>query len=63
MTKEQERIAHLESELARERSVLAMAVARLGGIVDGEATHRGNFLQRIDALVKFEKRILSRKRK
>jgi len=30
------------------------AVARLGGLVEGRPTHEGNFLQRIDALVRIE---------
>ena len=30
--------------------ILFMTVARLGGKVEGRPTHRGNFLQRIDAL-------------
>lgn len=35
-------------------AVLAMAVARLGGKVEGAPTHRGNFLQRIDELRRVE---------
>lgn len=45
-----ELVAALRGELA----VLAMAVARLGGEVEGAPTHRGNFLQRIDALRRME---------
>ena len=40
----------LREEVDHEKSVLAMAVARLGGKVEGQQTHRGNFLQRIDEL-------------
>lgn len=43
------RLAHQCSE-----GVLSMAVARLGGMVEGAPTHRGNFLQRIDELVRKE---------
>ena len=42
-------LAHESSE-----AVLHMTVARLGGLVEGRPTHRGNFLQRIDALVRME---------
>lgn len=42
-----------EYKLAHEGSeaVIHMAIARLGGLVEGLPTHRGNFLQRIDELV------------
>lgn len=36
-------------------SIIAMAVARLGGTVEGTPTHSGNFLQRIDELVAIER--------
>ena len=42
-------LAHESSE-----AVLHMTIARLGGLVEGRPTHRGNFLQRIDALVRME---------
>ena len=45
----QARLAHQSSE-----ATLAMAVARLGGEVEGAPTHRINFLQRIDALRRVE---------
>lgn len=55
-------IAYLEDEVQRSRldhqsseATLAMAVARLGGIVEGAPTHRINFLQRIDALREIER--------
>jgi hypothetical protein len=38
---------------AREATI-HMAVDRLGGVVEDMPTHRGNFLQRIDALVLVE---------
>lgn len=54
-------IARLEAEVARlqlavegEKAVRHMAVCRLGGLVEGRPTHEGNFLQRIDALVRLE---------
>lgn len=47
-------IDQLRDELKHQDSVLAMTVARLGGTVEGRLTHRGNFLQRIDALRKIE---------
>jgi len=34
--------------------VIGMAIGRMGGEVDGRPTHRGNFLRRIDELVKKE---------
>jgi len=37
-------------------AVIHMAIARLGGLVEGRPTHRGNFLQRIDELVRIEAR-------
>lgn len=37
--------------------VIVMAVARVGGTVEGAPTHRGNFLQRIDELRKIEGRL------
>lgn len=43
------RLDHETSE-----AILAMAVARLGGEVEGRPTHRGNFLQRVDELRKVE---------
>ena len=41
----------LKLEKDSSEGVLAMAVARLGGLVEGHPTGRHNFLQRIDALV------------
>lgn len=46
---EQSRLNHQSSE-----ATLAMAVARLGGEVEGAPTHRINFLQRIDQLRRVE---------
>lgn len=43
-----------ERQLLMERSVLSMAVLRLGGKVEGNPTARHNFLQRIDTLVELE---------
>lgn len=43
------RLAHEGSE-----AVIHMAIARMGGLVEGRPTHRGNFLQRIDELVRKE---------
>jgi len=37
-------------------AVLAMTVARLGGTVEGQPTHRKNFLQRVDELREIEQR-------
>lgn len=48
----------LLTDLAGANGVLAMTVARLGGLVEGNPTHRINFLQRIDALRKTEKTAL-----
>jgi hypothetical protein len=44
---------------AASEGVLTMAVARLGGIVEGNPTGRHNFLQRIDELVRHESAALS----
>ena len=52
--KERERDA-AQAEVALRDGVLAMTVARLGGIVEGQPTHRGNFLQRIDQLRQTER--------
>lgn len=38
-------------------ATLSMAVARLGGMVEGGPTSRVNFLQRIDELVEVERRL------
>jgi TolA-binding protein len=46
-----------EQERDGERGVLAMTVARLGGMVEGHPTHRINFLQRIDALRDIEREL------
>jgi len=43
--------------LAAREATISMAVNRLGGLVEGLPTHRGNFLQRIDALRAIEARI------
>lgn len=50
----QHHIDRCESDLRAREAVLSMTVARLGGSVEGGATHRGNFLQRIDELRKAE---------
>lgn len=44
------RVAELEVEVAAKEATIHMAVARLGGEVEGAPTHRINFLQRIDEL-------------
>lgn len=44
------RIADLETQRDAKEATIAMAVARLAGRVEGEPTHRINFLQRIDEL-------------
>lgn len=49
-------VRELEEAVAARDGVLRMAVARLGGEVDGHPTHRINFLQRIDALRAIEDR-------
>lgn len=46
----------LKEIVAARDGTLAMAVARLGGEVEGAPTHRGNFLQRIDQLVEDDDR-------
>lgn len=65
MQSDEKEIANLrarvsECKLAHEGSeaVIHMAIARLGGLVEGRPTHRGNFLQRIDELVAMESRIV-----
>lgn len=45
-----ELVRELEGIVAMRDGTLDMAVARLMGEVEGEPTHRGNFLQRIDQL-------------
>lgn len=52
-----ERVTELEGVVAMRDGTLAMAVARLGGEVEGAPTHRGNFLQRIDQLVAKEREL------
>jgi len=59
--KQNERILELEDantglrmQVASEGAVLAMTVARVGGLVEGKPTLRLNFLQRIDELVGIE---------
>ena len=47
-------IEGLRMDVASEGAVLAMTVARLGGLVEGRPTLRLNFLQRVDELVKIE---------
>jgi hypothetical protein len=44
----------LELQVAMRDATLHMAVARLGGVVEGNPTGRHNFLQRIDELVEKE---------
>ena len=51
----EEEVAELRLQLNCERAVLSMAVARLGGLVEGRPTHTGNFLQRIDELRRIER--------
>jgi hypothetical protein len=52
--REQLRLEARVNRLTADRDVLAaklsMVVARLGGTVDGQPTHAGNLLQRIDEL-------------
>jgi hypothetical protein len=48
------RIRRAEADRDRLRAVVSMAVARLGGEVEGRPTHAGNFLQRIDELRRIE---------
>lgn len=54
----EERVREIEVERDAKESTISMAVARLGGTVEGHPTHRINFLQRIDALRRIEKRIV-----
>lgn len=51
--------AETDAQFAHECSeaVLAMAVARLGGLVEGHPTTRINFLQRVDDLVETERKL------
>lgn len=49
-----EELARAQRELAMSDAVISMAVARLGGAVEGSPTVRLNFLQRIDELVRIE---------
>lgn len=49
------RIAELETTLAVREATIQMACDRLGGQVEGNPPHPGNFLQRIDELVDAEK--------
>lgn len=49
-----ERVQALELDLSCRESTLHMAVARLGGTVEGHPTARLNFLQRIDELREIE---------
>lgn len=51
------KLSHRSSE-----ATLSMAVARLEGLVEGRPTHRGNFLQRIDALREIELRATTAER-
>jgi len=53
------RLAEAELGVAGYRAQIAMTVTRLGGKVEGHATHSGNFLQRIDALRAAESRALA----
>lgn len=50
-------VRSLEETIAARDGTLYMAVARLGGLVDGRPTERVNFLQRIDALRRTEERV------
>ena len=47
-------VERLKLALDCELGVRAMTVTRLGGIVEGQPTHTGNFLQRIDELLRKE---------
>jgi DNA-binding CsgD family transcriptional regulator len=49
-----EEAERLRLDVQSEVAVRHMAVARLGGLVEGRPTHTGNFLQRIDELVRIE---------
>jgi hypothetical protein len=58
---DKERVEFLEAQLNQSNldrdmfnAQLHMAVARLGGLVEGNPTGRHNFLQRIDALIEIE---------
>lgn len=48
------RVRELELEVAAKEALIHMAVARLGGEIEGAPTHRINFLQRIDELRRIE---------
>lgn len=52
----------LALEMELRDGVLSMAVARLGGIVEGNPTGRHNFLQRIDELVAIEARAVPKEK-
>lgn len=47
-------VKRLTLDVQSELAVRHMAVARLGGLVEGRPTHTGNFLQWIDELVRIE---------
>lgn len=47
-------VKRLTLDIQAELAVRHMAVARLGGFVEGRPTHSGNFLQRIDELIRIE---------
>jgi len=49
------RVAELEVEVLAKEATIHMAVARLGGEVEGAPTRRINFLQRIDELREIER--------
>lgn len=50
------KLARATLEHQGSEAVIHMAIARMGGLVEGRPTHRGNFLQRIDELVRKEPR-------
>jgi hypothetical protein len=56
---EYDELVDLKQERDKIDSTLSMAVARLGGIVEGRPTSRANFLQRIDGLVEVERRYIA----
>jgi hypothetical protein len=47
-------VKELKLQVEMREGVLFAAVARLGGMVENQPTHRGNFLQRIEALCAIE---------
>jgi hypothetical protein len=58
----EEETSELRGSIEARDGVISMTVDRLGGRVEGRATHRGNFLQRIDALRQTERELRRLKR-